>query len=375
MNFVVYSSILKKALQTIGGVISSSQSRPILENFLFEIAQNQATVTASDGETTMITSFEIKSQDNGKFAVPAKILLDFIKNCEEQPLTLSVKENEQGVANRLTIIDEENDFVIGLDNADEYPQTPDFESENSVEFSGDILLEGLSNTLFATGSDSLRPMMSGVLFQFEENGLNFVATDSHRLVVYTRKDIQTTHPMEFILPKKSLNIFKNILSSISENIRIDFNENMAKFTSNGHTWICRILDGKYPNYRAVIPQETPNILTVNRTLLLNSIKRASAFSNKSTNQIRFKLSANILYLHTEDTEFEHKANMQIPCSYHGDDLNIGFSSKYLSEMLSVINSEDVYFKIATANRAGIIEPADSQSDEEKLMMLSMPVIG
>jgi DNA polymerase-3 subunit beta len=217
--------------------------------------------------------------------------------------------------------------------------------------------------------------MTGVLFQFSDKETNFVSTDSHRLVVYKRTDVTSDEPVEFIMPKKPLSIFKNILSSSNDDVLIEFNENMAKFTFGENVWICRLIDGKYPNYSAVIPKENPNVLTINRNLLLSSIRRASIFSNKSTNQVRFKLSGNVLHLHAEDTEFANKADMQIPCNYNGEDINIGFSSKFLTEMLSVLGADDITLKMSQPNRPGIVEPVDGLDENEHILMLSMPVIG
>ena len=375
MKFIVSSGELQKALQIVSGVISTSQSRPILENFLFDLKENVLKITASDGETTLITSLEVKSDDEGKFAVPAKIFQDFVKTYGEQPLTLSVKESEDGNGSLLEILDEKDNFAVALDNAEDYPDVPEFESSQSITMPSGILSEALANTLFATSNDSLRPVMTGVLFQFKEDETNFVSTDSHRLVVYKRDDLVNAEPMEFIMPKKPLSIFKNILANSNEDVAIDFNENMAKFTFGNNIWICRLIDGKYPNYTAVIPKENPNVLTINRGLLLSAIRRASIMSNKSTNQIRFKLSGNILHLHAEDTEYANKADMQIPCDYNGEDINIGFSSKFLTEMLSVLNSDDITMKMSQPNRPGIIEPVDGLEDNEHILMLSMPVIG
>lgn len=374
MKFIVSSGELQKALQTVSGVISTSQSRPILENYLFELENNSLRITASDGETTLITSLEVKSEDSGKFAVPAKIFQDFVKTYGEQPLTLSVKESADGAGNVLDILDEKDNFSVALDNAEDYPEIPEFESAQSVSLPSGVLSEALSNTLFATSNDSLRPVMTGVLFQFGENETNFVSTDSHRLVVYKRKDL-VSEPMEFIMPKKPLSIFKNILASTNDDVLIEFNENMAKFTFGNNIWICRLIDGKYPNYSAVIPKENPNVLTINRNLLLSAIRRASIMSNKSTNQVRFKLSGNVLHLHAEDTEYANKADMQIPCDYNGEDINIGFSSKFLTEMLSVLRADDITMKMSQPNRPGIVEPVDGLEDSENLLMLSMPVIG
>ena len=375
MKFIVASGELQKALNTVSGVISSSQSRPILENYLFEIDENNLKITASDGETTLVTSLEVRSDDTGKFAVPAKIFQDFVKTYGEQPLTLSVKDAEDGNGSLLEILDEKDNFAVALDHAEDYPELPEFDASQSVKISAGILCEALTNTLFATSNDSLRPVMTGVLFQFKEDETNFVSTDSHRLVVYKRTDLMNAEPIEFIMPKKPLAIFKNILANSSDDVTIEFNENMAKFTFGNNIWICRLIDGKYPNYSAVIPKENPNVLTINRNLLLSSIRRASIMSNKSTNQVRFKLSGNILHLHAEDTEYANKADMQIPCDYNGEDINIGFSSKFLTEMLSVLSSDDITMKMSQPNRPGIIEPVDGLETDENILMLSMPVIG
>lgn len=375
MKFIVASGELQKALQVVSGVISSSQSRPILENFLFELDNETLKVTASDGETTLITSLGVKSDDSGKLAVPAKIFQDLIKTFGDQPLTFSVKESESGEGGLLEILDEKDNYEVALDNAEDYPELPEFDAAQKVTLASGVLADALANTLFATSNDSLRPVMTGVLFQFTEKETNFVSTDSHRLVVYKRADVTNKEAVEFIMPKKPLAIFKNILSSSNEEVTIEFNENMAKFTFGENIWICRLIDGKYPNYSAVIPKENPNVLTVNRNLLLSSIRRASILSNKSTNQVRFKLSGNVLHLHAEDTEYANKADMNIPCDYKGEDINIGFSSKFLTEMLSVLGSEDITMKMSQPNRPGIVEPVDGLDENEHILMLSMPVIG
>lgn len=374
MKFIVSSGELQKALQTVSGVISTSQSRPILENYLFEVEENSLHITASDGETTLVTTLEVKSDETGRLAVPAKTFQDFVKTFGEQPFTLSVKQAEDGNGSILEILDEKDNFAVALDNAEDYPELPEFDASQSVTIPAGVLSEALSNTLFATSSDSLRPVMTGVLFQFGENETNFVSTDSHRLVVYKRTDL-VAESMEFIMPKRPLSIFKNILAATEQDVLIEFSENMAKFSFGNNVWVCRLIDGKYPNYSAVIPKENPNVLTINRNLLLNAIRRASIMSNKSTNQVRFKLSGNILHLHAEDTEFANKADMHVPCDYHGEDINIGFSSKFLTEMLSILRSDDITMKMSQPNRPGIIEPVDGLEENESLLMLSMPVIG
>ncbi|RQP08527.1 MAG: DNA polymerase III subunit beta [Chryseobacterium sp.] len=375
MKFIVASGELQRALQTVSGVISTSQSRPILENFLFDLQADILKITASDGETTLITSLPVRSEDSGKMAVPAKMFMDVIKTFGDQPLTFIEKEAENGMGSLLEILDEKDNYFVALDNAEDYPELPEFDAARSVSVPSGILSDALSHTLFATSNDSLRPVMTGVLFQFTPDEVNFVSTDSHRLVVYTRKDVKNEEAIEFIMPKKPLAIIRNILNNTDDAVLIEFNDNMAKFSFGEHIWICRLIDGKYPNYSAVIPKENPNVLTINRNLLLSSIRRASIFSNKSTNQVRFKLSGNLLHLHAEDTEYANKADMQIPCDYSGEDINIGFSSKFLTEMLSVLGADDVTLKMSQPNRPGILEPVDGLEEDEHILMLSMPVIG
>ena len=358
MKFIIASGELQKALNTVSGVISSSQSRPILENFLFELENDLLKITASDGETTLLTSMTVKSESNGKIAVPAKMFQDIIKSFGDQPLTFVVKSNENQDGGLLEILDEKDNYFIALDNAEDYPELMEFDSSQKITLPSGILAEALSNTLFATSSDTLRPVMTGVFFQFNETETNFVATDSHRLVVYNRTDVTHSEPLEFIMPKKPLSIFKNILANTNDNVSIELNENMAKFTFSNHIWICRLIDGKYPNYTAVVPKENPNVLTINRNLLLSSIRRASIF-----------------HLHAEDTEYANKAEMQIPCEYQGEDINIGFSSKFITEMIANLNSDDLIIRMSQPNRPGIIEPADGLEENEHIFMLSMPVIG
>lgn len=375
MKFKVASGDLQKSLQTVSGVIGNSQSRPILDNFLFDLNENQLTITASDGETTLITSIEVSSNDKGKMAVPAKIFTDLVKSFSDQPLVFSVKQEDNSQLKILEIIDEIDNYSVALDKEDEYPSLPDFDSSMQVSLPAGIMSEALNNTIFATSNDSLRPVMTGVLFQFTEEGCNFVATDSHRLALYSRTDTHFQERLEFIMPKKALMIFKTILTNSDESVLIESNQSMTKFSFKEHTWICRLVDGKFPNYEAVIPRDNPNEMTINRTLLLSSIRRAAIFSSKSTNQVRFKLSGHVLHLLAEDKDYMNKATMQIPCEYSGEEINIGFNSKFITEMLSIMNAEDVVFKMSAANRPCIIEPIDGLDEGEKLLMLSMPVLG
>ncbi len=370
MKFIVSSSELLKQLQLLGGVINSNNTLPILDNFLFDLQGEELTITASDLETTVSSKVNVSSESDGKFCIPAKLLTDTIKTFPEQPLTIRTKEEE----NLFEIISEQGNYSFGLERGDEFPNTPELESHSTVKLNGSVLAEAISKTLFATGNDELRPVMTGVFFQLGTDKCVFVATDAHKLVKYTRDDIRADENAEFIMPKKPLNLIKNILGNKDSEIVIEYNEVNAKFIFEGSTLVCRLIDGKYPNYEAVIPKENPNTLTINRSAFLSSIKRVSIFSNKTTYQIKLKLAGNQLQLSAEDIDFSNKADERLTCDYNGGDLTIGFNSKFLSEMLSNLNSDDITLDMSEPNRAGIIKPTDGVEEGEEVLMLVMPVM-
>lgn len=368
MKFIVSSGELLKALQLISGVTGGNSSLPVLENFLFDLDSDKLTIYGSDGETTMKTSIQVQSTDKGKIAVPSKLLTDTVKTFSEQPLSFSKEGNQ------LEIVDEKDNYFIALDDVDQYPNLPELDTDKSIIMKASVLGEAVANTVFSTGNDAMRPVMTGVLFQFTDSECRFVATDAHRLVKYTRKDIYADENIEFIMPKKPLTLLKNALIAYDDDVIIEFNETNARFTHNETQWVCRLIDGKYPNYDAVIPKENPNVLTINRQLFLSSLKRASLFSNKSTSQVRLALNGNLLKLSAEDVDFSNKADMSLPCDYNGEELKIGFNSKFLNEMLNNISSEDITLEMSTSNRAGIIKPADGLDENEDILMLVMPVM-
>ena len=239
---------------------------------------------------------------------------------------------------------------------------------------GDVLATAIQTTIFATGNDDLRPIMNGVFFDFSENGLTFAATDAHKLVKYERKDIVSPHKTEFVMPKKPLNLLKGILAGSETDVTIEYNESNAKFSFDDMEYVCRLIDGKYPNYEAVIPKENPNKLVINRLLLLGSTKRVSIFSNKSTHQVRLKIVGNSIQIFAEDIEYSNKATETIPCSYEGDDMEIGFNAKFFIEMMNNLSSDEVMLEMSYPNRPGILTPADGLDEGEKVYMLVMPTM-
>lgn len=369
MKFIVSSSYLLKQLQVLGGVINNSNTLPILDNFLFELNHSELTVSSSDLETTMSSKLVVESESEGSVAIPAKLLLDTLKTFPEQPLTFVIEES-----NTVEISSNHGKYALAYADGEEFPKAVALENPSSTTLMADVLASAISKTIFAAGNDDLRPVMSGVFFQFSTSNLTFVATDAHKLVKYTRDDVSANETAEFIMPKKPLNLLKGILAGSDEEVTIEYNDSNAKFTFDNSELICRLIDGKYPNYEAVIPKENPNKLTIARTQFLNSVRRVSIFSNKTTHQIRLKIAGAELNISAEDTDYSNKAEERLTCDYQGDDMQIGFNSRFLTEMLNNLNSDDVQLEMSLPNRAGILTPIDGLDEGETITMLVMPVM-
>ena len=369
MKFIVSSTLLLKQLQILGGVINTNNTLPILDNFLFELTNNQLQISASDLETTMSTSIVVEADEKGSIAVPARLLLDTLKTFPEQPLTFVVEDN-----NTIEISSDSGKYALAYADGAEFPKSVELESPSSTTIAGDILATAINKTIFASGNDDLRPVMSGVFFQFSTENLTFVATDAHKLVKYVRTDVTANEVAEFIMPKKPLTLLKSILATTSEDVTIEYNDSNAKFTFDNSVLICRLIDGKYPNYDAVIPKENPNKLTLDRGSFLNSVRRVSIFSSKTTHQIRLKMAGTELNISAEDLDFSNKADERLQCNYEGDDMQIGFNSRFLLEMLSNLNSNEVLLEMSLPNRAGILTPIDGLEEGENITMLVMPVM-
>ncbi|MEH6537551.1 MAG: DNA polymerase III subunit beta [Psychroserpens sp.] len=369
MKFIVSSTYLLKQLQVLGGVINSSNTLPILDNFLFELNDSKLTVSASDLETTMSSILDVESDNDGSIALPARLLLDTLKTFPEQPLTFVIEDN-----NTVEISSNHGKYALAYADGAEFPKAVELDNPSTTTIAGDILATAISKTIFAAGNDDLRPVMSGVFFQFSTQGLTFVATDAHKLVKYTREDIKADQVAEFIMPKKPLNLLKGILAANDDAVTIEYNDSNAKFTFENSVLICRLIDGKYPNYEAVIPKENPNKLTIDRTQFLNSVRRVSIFSNKTTHQIRLKIAGAELNISAEDIDYSNKAEERLTCDYQGDDMQIGFNSRFLTEMLNNLNSDQVQLEMSLPNRAGILTPIDGLDEGEHVTMLVMPVM-
>ena len=370
MKFIVSSSGLLRQLLAISGVLNTSNPLPILDNFLFVIEKGSLTISASDLETTMTTQLPAEARSSGKIAVPAKILLETLKTFPEQPLTFSIDDKTHNIE----ISSDYGKYKLTGFDGEEFPKLPELESSTSLEIPSNMMLQAINKTLFATGNDELRPVMSGVFCQLSNDGLTFVATDAHKLVRYRRKDSKSKKESTFILPKKPLTLLKNVLTVAEDMLKINYNENNAFFQFGTISLICRLIDGRYPNYEAVIPVENPNKLTIDRAALLNSVRRVSIFSNKTTHQVRLKINGCELHISAEDLDFANEANERLSCQYTGEDMEIGFNARFLTEMLSNLDSEQINIEMSAPNRAGILTPAENSNSDEDILMLVMPVM-
>jgi DNA polymerase-3 subunit beta len=369
MKFIVNSSALLKELQKLSGVISSNNTLPILDNFLFEITDGKIVIVACDLETTMMSEITTESSTNGKITIPSKILLDTLKTFSNQPLTFIIDDETKSIE----ISSDNGNYKLVGQNASEFPKIPSVDSSVNLEIDSDVLANAINKTLFATGNDELRPVMSGVFCELSSENATFVATDAHKLVKHIRKNINSEKTSSFILPKKPLSLLKNNISD-GGTVLFQYNEMNVLFKFNNTTLICRLIDGKYPNYDAVIPKENPNKLIIDKQELLNSIKRVSIFANKTTHQIRFKVAGSELQITSEDLDFSNKAEERLSCQYEGEDMEIGFNSRFIIDMLNNIGAKQICIEMSAPNRAGIILPLDGQNDDEETLMLVMPVM-
>ena len=372
MKFIVSSLKLLKNLQALSGVIGSKNTLPILDDFLFQLSEKELKITTSDLDVTMTVSMVPDMvEGTGEVTIPARLLLEIMKNFPDVPITVSIDNNSLAVE----LIAGEGRYKLAGHKSDEFPQLPVMNDTAVWEIPADVLAKGFEKTVFATGTDEIRPIMSGVLMEMTDSFLTFVATDAHKLVRYRRMDVKSDNVASFIMPKKPINQLKNILGTLAdETVRVEFNKTNASFVFGDYMLICRLIEGRYPNYDAVIPKQNPNQLTIDRQTFLSAIRRVAVFSSKATHQVRFRIVGQELTLTAEDIDFYNEAKERLTCSYEGDDMEIGFNSRFLQEMLSNFDSETVKIEMSAPNRAGIITPVENENEAEDLLMLLMPVM-
>ena len=371
MKFIVSSTALLSHLQAISRVINTKNSMAILDNFLFRLEGNSLTMTASDQETTMTTTIEVlEAEGQGLFAVSAKILLEPLKELPDQPLTFEI--NDENLEIFLYFQNGKYNFICV--NGDEYPQkSPLSDTAKTFSISSQVLLNGINRTIFATADDELRPIMNGICMDIHPEDIVFVASDSHKLVRCKNDSVQSGIQASFILPKKPANLLKNILPKEAGDVTVSFDDKNACFTLSNFVLNCRLIEGRYPNYASVIPQNNPNRLIIDRALFTNVLRRVSVFSNQASNLVKLQLSENQIVVSAQDIDFSTSAEESISCSYSGDSMGIGFKSVYLIEILNNISSQEVSIELSDPSRAGLILPIENQANEDLLMLL-MPMM-
>ncbi|MDZ4071974.1 MAG: DNA polymerase III subunit beta [Sediminibacterium sp.] len=368
MKFIVSSSSLLKHLQQISGVINANTVLPILEDFLFEIQDKKLSVVATDLETVMRVQMDVESKANGKVCIPAKILMDSLKNIADQPLTFNIDKNFA-----VEITSDNGKYKVMGENPDNFPKEPAADDTTGFDMTSSGLLTAINKTLFAVSNDDLRPAMTGVFFELSKEGVQFVATDAHRLVRYKRTDAHASKTDSFIVPKKPLNLLKNALPDNDDAITVSYNSNHL-FVNHGSTqMICRLIDARFPDYKVVIPADNPYKLIVNKADFQNALRRVNVFSNKSTNQVALSITGSELQMAAQDIDFSFEGNERMSCQYDGEDLQIAFNAKFLIEMLSAADTEDVKMELSTPTKAGLIKPTE-QAEGEDLLMLVMPLM-
>ena len=370
MKFNVSSTKLFAALQGLARVIASKNSLQILEDVLFDLQGEQLTLTASDGETTIRTTLTVENpQGAGKVAFGARLLLDTLKEFPEQPLTFLIDDQNFG----LNITSANGTYSFVGANGEEYPEMPQEEGENTLTMPANVLLDAINKTIFCTADDELRPVMNGIFFDMNEEKLIMVATDAHRLVRYTNTSIHAPQAISFILPKKPAMLLRQVLGKETEDVVISFGQKNAKFVFGQTVIVCRQIEGRYPNYNAVIPQKNENKVVVDRQTMLNACKRVAVFANTGTSLLKLALTENQIKISAQDIDFSTSAEETIACDYSGEPMAIGFKAPFLIEILSSIASQDVLIELADPARAGLILPAENEENQELLILL-MPML-
>lgn len=368
MKFIVSSSSLLKHLQQISGVINNNTVLPILEDFLFEIENKKLSIIATDLETVMRVQMDVESKDNGRVCIPSKILLDSLKNISDQPLTFNIDKNFA-----IEITSDNGKYKVMGENPDNFPKEPSSEETTPFTMPSAALVTAINKTLFAVSSDDLRPAMTGVFFELNPKYIQFVATDAHRLVKYKRTDVACPEVHNFIVPKKPLNLLKNVLPENEDEISVSYNNNHLFVTLGTTHLICRLIDARFPDYKVVIPLDNPFKLVVNKADFQGALRRVSVFSNKSTNQVALSISGSELQMAAQDVDFSFEGNERMSCQYDGEDMQIAFNAKFLIEMLNAAETPEVKIELATSTKAGIIKPTEIGENED-LLMLVMPLM-
>jgi len=370
MKFNVSSTELLKSLLDVSKAIPAKSVTPILENFFFSLDEDGLEITASDSELTLRTRVAVEgSNAKGIMAVPARYIIDLLKSLPDQPIEINTKDGAFEVKWAT------GNSTLPLFPGEDYPEIKGVGANaESFTVGASTLVEGISSTIYATADDEMRPAMNGIFFDLDVASTTFVASDSHKLICYTTADAKVSAKNSFILHKKAAAVLKSIIGKDTESVEVSYDENYVTFKFDGTVMICRLVAGKFPRYREVIPQNNSNILRIDRQQLLSIVKRVSVCSNKASNHIKFDLKAGQLEISAQDFDFSIAAYEKTSCEYNGDELSIGFKSPFLSDILSNMTCETIVMKFADARRAALIVPSEEEEDSEKICGILMPIM-
>lgn len=377
MKFIVNSQVFSKQLASISGILSNNNTVPIINCFHFHLEDNTLTVKTTDLMTTLMTKITVDTSDGNSskdLAVPASLLLNILKNLDDSPITFESDESNYTIV----VTSGEGKYRLAGRNPETYPDLPSVEATSRIAMPASVLVSAITMTSFAASNDEeSHQQLSGILLEMGPEYTTFVATDGHKLVRYRRTDITSDEPARFIMPRKPINIVKGILSSNKEDVdvNIEYNNTNVLISFGNHVAICRLIDGKYPNYEAAIPKDQPNKMVVDRTAFLSTLRRVMLFANQATCQVRLSIFNDYVMVASEDIEFSNSANEKIACAYEGSEMEIGFNAKFLTEMMSCLNTEQVEIDLASPLKPGIILPMNNSDEgqQEQILMLVMPV--
>ena len=371
MRFSLSSTALSSKLNILSKVISPKNSISILECFLFEIKDGKLTLTASDNTNMMNCTMDLIEYDSdGSFCVPNRIMLTSVKELAEQPIVFDVNLEDNSI--KMNYMN--GSYRIFGQSANEYPRMKGLEGEaTSTVLPSEVLINNINRTLFATAQDELRMVMNGLYFDLKEDYMAIVASDGHKLVRNRIYGCKTETPASFILPKKPATLLRTVLAADGSDVTIRFNQSNAEVIYNDGMLSCRLIEGKYPNYNSVIPQDNPNRLTIDRKALISALRRVMPFASESTQLVKLRIANNSLEINSEDIEFATSAREDVGCEYGGMPMSIGFKGSALYEICNNLTSDEIVIELADPGRAGIISPAQ-QPEGEDVLMLIMPML-
>jgi DNA polymerase III subunit beta len=372
MRFIVTSSALLKNLQQISGVISANTVLSVLEDFLFELRGNTLTLTATDLETMMRVQMDVNDADgDGRICIPSKILTEYLKNLPEQPITFNINEHDLSIEMSSDV----GKYHIGGEKADDFPKEPAAGDATQFTMPSVTLLECINKTLFAVSSDTLRPAMTGVYFELDKSTINFVSTDAHRLVQFRRTDINCPEKAGFVVPKKPLQQLRSTLSPDETLLQLAYNDSHLFVTGPKLSLSCRLIDARFPDYKAVIPVDNPYKLTINKTDFISALRRVGIFANKTTNQVVLDINGSALQISAQDVDFSYDGKEMLSCQYSGEDMKIAFNAKLMVEMIGNLDGTEIQVELSTPTRAGIFRSIETVEHEDVLMLLMPLMVG